>query len=155
MHAKLATTADVASWLEIVREVEPLFGPMPDFETTLLRKINQRAALCVRSGDPVIVLGGVLLGGGVPYGWIRWLAVRSSARGIGIGQCLVEEAVKRLATSNAISVDTFREENTEGRPARRLYERLGFLPGPLVQIEGLPRQRYTLSRLHKSDFCNG
>jgi GNAT superfamily N-acetyltransferase len=103
MHAKLATTADVASWLGIVREVEPLFGPMPDFETTLLRKINQRAALCVRSGDPVIVLGGVLLGGGVPYGWIRWLAVRSSARGIGIGQCLVEEAVKRLATSNAIS----------------------------------------------------
>jgi GNAT superfamily N-acetyltransferase len=90
-----------------------------------------------------------------PSDWIRWLAVRSSARGIGIGQCLVEEAVKRLATSNAISVDTFREENTEGRPARRLYERLGFLPGPLVQIEGLPRQRYTLSRLHKSDFCNG
>lgn len=147
MHAELATTADVASWLEIVREVKPLFGPMSDFKTTLLRKIDQRAALCVRSGDLVVVLGGILLGGGTPYGWIRWLAVRSSARGIGIGQCLVEEAVKRLATSNTISVDTFREENMEGRPARRLYERLGFLPGPLVQIEGLPRQRYTLSPL--------
>ena len=146
MHADLATTADVASWLEIVREMEPLFGPMPHFETTLLRKIDQRAALCVRSGDLVIVLGGILLGGGAPYGWIRWLAVRSSARGIGIGQCLVEEAVRRLATSNTISVDTFREEKMEGRPARRLYERLGFRPGPLVQIEGLPRQRYTYRR---------
>ena len=150
MHADLATTADVGSWLEIVREMEPLFGPTPHFETTLLRKIDQRAALCVRSGDLVIVLGGILLGGGAPYGWIRWLAVRSSARGIGIGQCLVEEAVRRLATSNTISVDTFREEKMEGRPARRLYERLGFRPGPLVQIEGLPRQRYTFSRLQKS-----
>jgi len=147
MRAELATTADVASWLEIVGEVEPLFGPMPDFEATLLRKIGQRAALCVRSGDLTVVLGGIVLGGGAPWGWIRWLAVRSSARGIGVGQCLVEEAIRRLATSETISVDTFREENVEGQPARRLYERLGFLSGPLVQAEGLPRQRYTLSRL--------
>jgi hypothetical protein len=91
----------------------------------------------------------------VPYGWIRWLAVRSCARGIGIGQRLVEEDVKQLATSNAISVDTFREENMEGRPARRLYERLGFPPGPLVQIEDLPRQPYTLPefRTHQELSC--
>ena len=82
MHASLATTADVASWLEIVCEVEPLFGPMPDFETTLFRKINQRAALCVRSDnqhDPAFVLGGILLGRAPPQVWIRWFAVRSLA----------------------------------------------------------------------------
>jgi GNAT superfamily N-acetyltransferase len=149
MHASLATTAGVASWLEIVCEVEPLFRPMPDFETTLFRKINQRAALCVRSDnqhDPAFVLGGILLGRAPPQVWIRWLAVRSSARGIGIGRCLVEEAIKQLAVSNRISVETFPEENIEGRPARRLYERLGFLPGPLTEIEGLPRQRYALTR---------
>ena len=148
MHAKFATTADVASWLEIVGEVEPLFGPMPHFETTLFRKIDRRAALCVRSDnqhDSAFVLGGVLLGGAPPHGWIRWLAVRSSARRIGIGQCLVEEAVKRLAASNSISLDTFRETNKEGQPARRLYERLGFLPGPMTEVGGLPRQRYTLT----------
>jgi ribosomal protein S18 acetylase RimI-like enzyme len=142
------TTADVASWLEIVREVEPLFGPMPDFETTLFRKIDQQAALCVRSDNQhgsVFVLGGILLGGAPPRGQIRWLAVRSSARGIGIGRCLVEEAIKRLAASNSISLEAFREENIEGRPARRLYERLGFLPGPLIEVGGLPRQRYTLT----------
>ncbi len=27
------TPQDVVSWLEIAREVEPLFGPMPDFDT--------------------------------------------------------------------------------------------------------------------------
>jgi hypothetical protein len=35
MRVIAATEADVGSWLEIVREVEPLFGPMPDFRTTL------------------------------------------------------------------------------------------------------------------------
>ena len=149
MHVSLATTGDVASWLEIVRDVEPLFGPMPDFEATLFRKISQRIALCVRLDNqhyPAIVLGGILLGSTPTQGWLRWLAVRSSARGIGIGRCLVEEAMKQLAASKSISVETFREENIEGRPARRLYERLGFLPGPLTEINGQPRQRYTLTR---------
>ncbi len=41
---KHATQADISSWLEIVREVEPLFGPMPDFKVTLLQKIGERAA---------------------------------------------------------------------------------------------------------------
>ena len=131
MHASLGKTADVASWLEIMCQVEPLFRPMPDFEATLFRKINQRAALCVRSDnqhDPALVRGGILLGGAPPQVWIRWLAVRSSARGMGIGRCLVEAAVKQLAASNSISVETFREENIEGQPARRLYQRLGFRP---------------------------
>ena len=49
MRAELATTMDVPSWSEIVREVEPLFGSMPDFEAMLMRKIDQGAALCIRS----------------------------------------------------------------------------------------------------------
>ncbi|MGC1289368.1 MAG: hypothetical protein WA895_41145, partial [Streptosporangiaceae bacterium] len=54
------TEDDVASWLEIAREVEPLFGPMPDFESTLRRNISRGTALCVRdpSGQ---VLGGMML----------------------------------------------------------------------------------------------
>jgi hypothetical protein len=47
MRAELATTMDVPSWSEIVREVEPLFGSMPDFEAILIRKIDQGAALSV------------------------------------------------------------------------------------------------------------
>jgi hypothetical protein len=49
MRAELATTMDVPSWSEIVREVEPLFGSMPDFEAMLIREIDQGAALCIRS----------------------------------------------------------------------------------------------------------
>lgn len=147
MHAELAIRADVPSWLEIVREVEPLFGSTPDFEAILVRKIDQRAAICVRShneGDAAFVLGGLLLGGRPPQGWIRWLAVRSSERGNGIGQCLIETAIKRLTAFDRISVDTFRDEDIGGRAARRLYERLGFGVGPLIEVGGMPRQRYTL-----------
>jgi hypothetical protein len=56
----VGTQDDVTSWLEIAREVEPLFGPMPDFESTLRRNISRGTALCVR--DPGgQVLGGMLL----------------------------------------------------------------------------------------------
>ena len=55
------TREDVPSWLEIAREVEPLFGPMPEFEATLLRNIARGTALCVRDASGQ-VLGGALLG---------------------------------------------------------------------------------------------
>lgn len=147
MKAQIATRADVASWLELVCEVELLFGPMPDFEETLLQKIDERAAFCVRSDQrdkPTTVRGGMLLGGTREHGWIRWLAVRSSARRLGIGQCLVEEAIMAMKGANTISLDTFREENALGWPARRLYARMGFVAGPLVLHEGMPRQRFDL-----------
>jgi hypothetical protein len=32
-----------------------------------------------------------------------------------------------------------------GRAARRLYERVGFVAGPLVEVGGVPRQRYVLT----------
>jgi ribosomal protein S18 acetylase RimI-like enzyme len=151
MHAALATDADVGSWLELVREVEPLFGPMPDFEGVLLRKIGQRAAFCVRPdlvGSPR-VLGGMLIGGAPMDGWIRWIAVRSSGRGRGVGRCLLEKAIEHFPPPATVSLDTFREENREGRPARRLYERMGFQPGPLVLVEGRPRQRYILNQTNR------
>jgi len=147
MKVQPAGADDVSSWLEMVREVEPLFGPMPDFTATLLRKIERRAALCVRSDDTAgVVLGGMLLGGTPEHGWIRWLAVRSSARRMGIGQSLVEAAIKRMPAAKTVSLDTFREENTSGWPARRLYHRMGFVPGALVAPQGMPRQRFDLTR---------
>ena len=119
MNAALATDADAESWLELVREVEPLFGLMPGFEEILVRKIGQRAAFCVRSdliGDSR-VLGGILIGGTPMHGWIRWLAVRSSGRGRGVGRCLLAKAIEHFPPPTTVSLDTFREENSEGRPA--------------------------------------
>jgi ribosomal protein S18 acetylase RimI-like enzyme len=137
---------DVASWLEIAREVEPLFGPMPDFESTLRRNISRGTAPCVR--DPGgQVLGGMLLRA-APHAQITWLAVRSSARRRGVGHALVAEALRRYPPPCAVLVDTFGEEIIGGYPARRLYESFGFLPGEDLPDgpEGGSRQRFWLRR---------
>lgn len=139
------TPADVASWLEIVREMEPLFGPMPDFESTLLRNISRGTALCVRDASGQ-VLGGALLRA-APHTVITWLAVRSSARRRGVGHALVAEALRRCLSPCEVLVDTFGEDNIEGRPARRLYESFGFVPAEHLPDgpEGGSRQRFRLS----------
>jgi ribosomal protein S18 acetylase RimI-like enzyme len=145
MSVDTATPDDIVSWLEIVREVEPLFGPMPDFRAALAQKISEGDALCVRASEGAVA-GAMLLGGTAEHGWIRWLAVRRAARGQGIGRRLVEAAVARLPAAHTISLDTFREDEPDGCPARRLYQRMGFIAGPLVEANGALRQRYVLTR---------
>ncbi len=141
-----AATDDVVSWLQIVREVEPAFGPMPDFDATLLRKIEQGNARCVRreGASPTVVDGGVLLGGVGDDRWIRWLAVRVSARGHGIGAALVADAIAWAGPACALSLDTFGADNPFGLPARRLYARFGFEAREMVGRgpEGGTRQRF-------------
>jgi ribosomal protein S18 acetylase RimI-like enzyme len=145
-RVQAATVADIASWLDLVREVEPAFGPMPDFEETLRRKIDQGGALCVRRDDAgaPFVDGGVLLGGAGPDRWIRWLAVRSSARRRGIGRALMCAAFERGGTGATFSLDTFGADNPYGVPARSLYARLGFDARQMVEPgpEGGTRQRF-------------
>jgi ribosomal protein S18 acetylase RimI-like enzyme len=138
-----AQQAAIASWLEIVREVEPLFGPMPDFEATLTRNIDRRDALCVRDTGGR-VLGGALMKASPPQ--IAWLAVRASARGQGVGRALVTEVLRHLPAAAEVTVDTFGEDNVEGRPARRLYESFGFLAAEHLHRgpEGGTRQRFRL-----------
>jgi len=144
---ELATTADIESWLDLAREVQPLFGPMPKFDLTLATKIAEGNALCVRrtAGG---VIGGVLLGGEPPDNWIRWLAVRSSARRNRVGSVLLDAVLCRWPAPCTISLATFGDDNAEGRPARRFYERVGFVAGEMLPRgpEGGTRQRYTMVR---------
>lgn len=119
-----AREADIPSWLEIVREVEPLFGHMPDFERTLQKNIARGTAYCIRNRSGQ-VLGGMLLRTRLPYE-IGWLAVRAVARRQGIGRALVEEALRRLPPPCEVSVVTFGEDNKGGHAARRIYEAAGF-----------------------------
>jgi SAM-dependent methyltransferase len=140
-----AELSDVESWIEIVREVEPLFGPMPDFHDTLARNIARGTALCVR--DDTVVLGGMLLRA-LPDAQIAWLAVRADARGGGVGRALVAEALRRYTDASEVAVDTFGEDNPQGRAARRLYEAFGFVASEHLERgpEGGTRQRFRRRR---------
>ena len=143
----LAGIEDIPSWLEIVSEVEPLFGPMPMFETMLKNNIAAHTALCVRA-DVGIVIGGLLLGGTPPDNWIRWFAVRKSSRGRGLGTKLIQEVLLQCPAPCTVSLATFGADNTDGLPARALYERLGFVACEMLPRgpEGGTRQLYKMVR---------
>lgn len=145
VHSAAAT--DIPSWLEIVRQVEALFGPMPMFDVTLKNGIADKSALCVRGASGAVV-GGLLIGGTKPDHWIRWLAVRRSARGMGTGSALLKAGLDRCLAPCTISVATFGADIKDGEPARRLYERFGFVAGEMLARgpEGGSRQRFTLIR---------
>jgi GNAT superfamily N-acetyltransferase len=144
----IAQEEDVPSWLALAAEVEPLFGPMvhePGFLEALRRNIARGTAFCVREGDGPPgkpLMGGLLFSPKPPVYTIGWLAVARRHRGCGVGRLLVEHAISLVRPPAEMVVTTFGSDSEEGRPARCLYERLGFRlaemapPGP----EGGSRQ---------------
>jgi GNAT superfamily N-acetyltransferase len=153
MRVQTAELRDVRSWLDLAAEVEPLFGDLlgrADFYAALLRGIARQTAFCVRADDGPAgapLLGGLLFSPSRPDrpdARIGWLAVAARARRGGIGRRLVEHVIGLVEPPAEVTVETFGEDVAAGRPARRLYEQLGFVaaeplpPGP----EGGSRQRY-------------
>jgi ribosomal protein S18 acetylase RimI-like enzyme len=118
-----ATNEDLDEWLEIVREVEPLFGPMPDFAAHGQRAIERGTALVVN--DRHNVVGACLLSPEDKPHEIRWLAVREASRRQGLGSLLMD-AIEQRWTAGDISVVTFADSVQEGEAARAFYEKRGF-----------------------------
>lgn len=53
-HIQIATPADLASWLLLAAEVEPLFGPMVNeasFHAALANNFQRGTAYCIREQD--------------------------------------------------------------------------------------------------------
>jgi GNAT superfamily N-acetyltransferase len=143
--SRLATLEDIPSWLALVRDVEPLFGAMPDFEAHARRNIDRGTAIVAHAAARV--LGAALLSRADQPHSINWLAVRADARRRGVGSELLNVIINRWPAGN-ITVVTFGPDVPGGQPARRLYERYGFTsrgpasPGP----DGGGRNLYVLER---------
>lgn len=65
-------------------------------------------------------------------------------RRCGIASILLEEALRNLDRTRAISVQTFRREDEKGTAPRALYRKFGFLEGALVEAMGYPNQEFLL-----------
>lgn len=120
---------DIPAWLNLAREVEPLFGPMADeepFKEALIKALDEGNAFCIKesaSGNSPIY-GGVVI---APAGnEIAWLAVSTSCRRQGAGTMLLTYAVERLDCTSPVKVVTFADAVLEGLPARKLYWKFGF-----------------------------
>ncbi|KQO18475.1 GNAT family N-acetyltransferase [Paenibacillus sp. Leaf72] len=155
MKAVNATKEDIQSWLALASEVEHLFGPMvdsPKFLQALEKNIQQNRAFCVREKDGppgARLLGGLLFSSSqAPLYKIGWLSVAREARSKGVATLLLNHILMLIPTSSELTVTTFGEDVLEGLPARRLYEKFGFVPLPLAipaGPEGGSRQMFRLA----------
>ncbi|GIP37377.1 N-acetyltransferase [Paenibacillus sp. J31TS4] len=154
MRVVNATLDDLKGWLELASEVEFLFGPMgndPKFIQAVEKNMKQGSAFCVRDNDGLPgskLLGGLLFSSSnAPNYKIGWLSVSSQARNKGVATALVGHVLRRTPAPAEVTVITFGEDSPDGQPARKFYEKLGFLPlderipnGP----EGGSRQKFKL-----------
>ncbi len=112
MNAVLVSKlSDYADWLELAKEVEPLFGPMVDdtaFCDGLKQAIREGRAFCASEPDEdgrSMFHGGIVISKDANE--ILWLAVSGDFRGRGAGAALLSETVGRLDRNRPIIVTTF------------------------------------------------
>lgn len=118
---------DYDNWIELAREVEPLFGPMadsPEFQEGIKICIQNNNAFGIKHDNDD--LAGIIALDRL-NNEILWLAVGKKYRGNNYGDKLVKEAIKELDSNGDIYVQTFSEEVEEGRSARIIYKRNGFV----------------------------
>lgn len=133
---------DIGAWMELVREVSPVFPgleteeALEDHKNTVLRFMGEKRALCVKIRGEI---AGVLLFS-VKHNMICCLAVSPAHRKEGIGSALLAAALERLDGSRDITVSTFREGDERGIAARALYKKFGFEDGGLTEEFGYPNQ---------------
>ena len=162
MNVVNATTEDIRGWLELAAEVESLFGPMVDdlnFTLALEKSIRRQSAFCVRenNGSPGSrLLGGVLFSSSnAPNYKIGWLSVSAIERNKGVATALLNNILESIETPAEIFVTTFGEDHPEGQPARRFYQKLGFVPmhdEVPNGLEGGSRQNFKLTIAHKGSL---
>ena len=149
---QVATVDDLACWLAVAREVEPLFGPMvddPAFHEFLKKVLREQRAFCARDGDGP---PGSPLCGGIAISkkknQIAWLAVTEKQRGKGYGGALLKHALDNLDAQADVWVETFDGTVPAGYPARRLYQHFGFCDHHPLEptTTGVPRVMMVLSR---------
>lgn len=124
---RLLKVQDYDTWIELAKEVEPLFGPMVDsieFQDGIKECIlhNNAFGFEDKKGD---LTGIVALDR--TNNEILWLAVAKKHRGNNYGEELVKKAIEELESNGAIYVQTFSGKENVGNIAKNIYERNGFV----------------------------
>jgi GNAT superfamily N-acetyltransferase len=117
---------DYETWMDLAKEVEPLFGPMVNS-----KEFQEGITWCIKSKDAFGIenekkeLAGIIALNR-DANEILWLAVGQNDRGKHYGDLLVKRAVEELESNGDILVQTFAENVEVGKNARTIYERNGF-----------------------------
>ena len=125
---------DYDQWIELVKEVESLFGEMSSsqaFQEALKQSIKEKRAICAKSSENELQ-GGIIIC--KMNNEILWFAVSENNKGKGIGGELLCKAIQELDESKPIFVQTFSKECTLGLPARKLYIKNRFIDYKKAEI---------------------
>ncbi len=142
MEIRPGRPEDLASWMELVREVRRNFPGLEtgkalgEHERTVLGFMEDGRALCAAEGEEI---AGVLLFSR-RHSRICCLAVKPAYRRRGIASLLMEKALREMDGGREVTVSTFREGDPKGAAARAFYERFGFTEGELTEEFGYPCQ---------------
>ena len=118
MDVDYSKISDFDAWIELAREVEPLFGPMADqeeFRNALKQVISNKTAFCIRSSEDErdnTLKGGIIIS--KESNEIVWFAVSGIYRRMGYGRQLLEFAISKLNLNETVFVQTFNETVSEG-----------------------------------------
>jgi ribosomal protein S18 acetylase RimI-like enzyme len=119
---------DITQWKIIIREVEPLFGPMlsdPGFIPAISEAIISNMVFGYEDDETHQIIGAIVINRDSNN--IEWLAVSNRQKQNGIGSKLLERALSELDKNQNIYVQTFSQEVEAGIAARKLYEKYGFV----------------------------
>ena len=123
---RLAVNQDFHAWIELSKEVEPLFGAMANnenFISGIKDCISRSSAFCAVNADNCIA--GIIAINKVSNE-VSWFAVREKCRGEGYGCQLLQAALNSLDRKKPIYVQTFSPGVKAGEAARKIYRKFGF-----------------------------
>lgn len=124
---RLLNLKDFDTWMELAKEIEPLFGPMTNsiaFQEGIKHCIQNNNAFGIEN-DKGVLAGIIALD--KEKNEILWLAVGKKYRGNKYGDKLLKKAIEELESNGDIYVQTFSKKIDEGKNARIIYENNGFV----------------------------
>ncbi len=130
MLIRWTTKEDKPAWIQLASDVADIFGNpnMPhdkDFHEYMDGKLSKFESLIAVDRMSGNCLG--IIGFSRTYNRITWFGVFEQYRGRGIGTRLLKTALRHLDNTKEITVETYREDFTDGLPARTVYHKAGFV----------------------------
>ncbi len=147
MLIRWANENDIAAWLRLATEMSQVFehpadmGADTEFLAFAKDSINSYEALTAVDYMTSQNLGFIAFSRAKNQ--IMWFAVSKIHRNKAAGDRLLKTALRQLDTNKNITVITFTEANPDGKTARHLYKKHGFLKEKQVEHRGLPRSEMT------------
>jgi len=139
MNIEFAQEQDINSWMDLLNLVKDSFPGLdiPEYKAALLKCILNKEAIVGKMGNTVV--------GALSFSYsnaeLNFLAVHPQYQKKGIAQELILKLTSLFSEGTELSVITYREGDSQGIYARKLYQRMGFCYGELLTMFDYPCQR--------------